>query len=95
MDIDDANERILKAKGKLKSLESKHDVVKKNLVQLASVITGSEQNMDTSGKLMNTCQNGLDALLQRLLGLDLEKLQDDMEEINFKPTGPEFEDDFK
>ena len=95
LDIEDANERMSKAKGKLKSIESKHEVIKKNLVHLASIITGNEQGMESSSKLLVTCQNGLDALLNKLLGVDLLKVQDEMDEVGFKPEGPEFADDFK
>ena len=95
LDIEDANERMNKAKGKLKSMESKHEVLKKNLIHLASVITGNEQGMETSSKLLGICHNGLDALLNKMLGVDLLQVQDEMEEVGFKPTGPEFADDFK
>ena len=40
--------------------------------------------MDTSHKLLSTCQKGLDELISKLEGFDLEKLQCDMEELNFK-----------
>ena len=95
LDIEEANERMGKARGKLKSMESKHDVLKKNLVQLASVITGNEQGMETSSKLLGICHTGLDIILNKLLAVDLDTVQDEMDDIGFKPTGPEFVDDFK
>ena len=95
LDIDDANERMGKAKGKLKATEVKHDNLKKNLIRLASVVTGNEQGMETSNKLLGICHTGLETVLTRLLGVDLRAVQDEMEEVGFKPTGPEFADDFK
>ena len=95
LDIEDANERMGKARGNLKSLESKHDGLKKNLMHLASVITGNEQGMETSNKMLGICHSGLQAILDKLLGVDLLQVQDEMDEVGFKPTGPEFADDFK
>ena len=51
--------------------------------------------METSNKLLNTCQKGLDKLLSRLGGMDLEQLQLEMEEVNFKPEGLDYGEDYK
>lgn len=51
--------------------------------------------MDTSHKLLSTCQKGLDELISKLEGFDLEKLQCDMEELNFKPEGLDLGEDYK
>ena len=65
------------------------------MIRLASVVTGNEQGMETSNKLIGICHTGLETVLTRLLGVDLRAVQDEMEEVGFKPTGPEFADDFK
>ena len=40
MDMEEIMERIDKANGKLKVLGSNHDMIKKKLVKMASIITG-------------------------------------------------------
>ena len=49
--------------------------------------------METSHKLLSTCKKGLEHLLTQLVGKDLEKLQDEMEESNFKPE--DYGEDYK
>ena len=44
------------------------------------------QEMESSQKLLATCQTGLAALLTRLLGLSLDSLQTEMEEHGFKES---------
>ena len=40
LDMDEVLERIEKANGKLKNLESNHDMIKKKLAKMATIITG-------------------------------------------------------
>ena len=51
--------------------------------------------METSNKLLSTCQKGLDKLLSKLTGMDLEQLQYEMEEVNFKPEGLDYGEDYR
>ena len=44
LDMDEVMERIEKANGKLKALESNHDMIKKKLAKMASIITGMTIN---------------------------------------------------
>ena len=43
MDMEEIMERIDKANGKLKVLGSNHDMIKKKLVKMASIITGDKK----------------------------------------------------
>ena len=53
---------------------------------LTVLLSGSPQEMESSQKLLATCQTGLAALLTRLLGLSLDSLQTEMEEHGFKES---------
>ena len=44
---------------------------------------------------MSTCQTGLDDLLNKLVGKNLDLLQDEMEDVGFKVEGLDGQDDFK
>ena len=57
--------------------------------------SGTDYTADTSHKLLSTCQKGLDKLLSRLMGHDLEQLQNDMDDIAFKPEGLDIGEDYK
>ena len=56
---------------------------------------GTDCEMETSNKLLSTCQKGLDKLLSKLTGMDLEQLQYEMEEVNFKPEGLDYGEDYR
>ena len=109
--MEEVTERFDKATGKLKGLESNHNMIKKKLSLMASIITGQKHRkysclvlikhegydceMETSNKLLSTCQKGLDKLLSKLGGMDLDHLQYEMEEVNFKPQGLDYGEDYR
>ena len=44
LDIEEAHERMDKAVGKLTALETNHDLIKRKLVFMASILSGAEHN---------------------------------------------------
>ena len=56
LDMDEVLERIEKANGKLKNLESNHDMIKKKLAKMATIITGMSFPMPQSFALRLFCR---------------------------------------
>ena len=47
LDIEEAHERMDKAVGKLTALETNHDLIKRKLVFMASILSGEENKHST------------------------------------------------
>ena len=52
-----------------------------------SVLVDSDEKHKPSLKILRTCQENVDLLFQQILGLDLEKVVEEIESLGWKPEG--------